>query len=66
VLPQCEGAGKNHGAFATIKHSDAARIAADLERQSWMRAASNCVICPDALNPRAELELAARIVRGTI
>jgi kynureninase len=67
LLP-VEGAGKDHGAFATIKHSNAARIAADLERHNIKVDARGeyLRLCPDILNPRAELGLAARIARGTI
>jgi kynureninase len=55
------GAGKKHGAFVTIAHSNAAKIAADVETQGVKIDARGeyLRLCPDILNPRAELERAA-------
>src|SRR6185503_7208641 len=67
LLP-VDGAGKEHGAFVTIRHRDAARLAAGLERQKiktdvrgeYLR------LCPDILNSREELERAAATLRALL
>jgi kynureninase len=67
LLP-VEGAGKDHGAFVTLKHPEARAISKTLHdigvktdaRGDYLR------ICPDILNTRAELESAASVVRGLI
>jgi kynureninase len=65
LVPQCEGAGKDHGAFVTLKHRDAhdiskklmdQRITTDV-RGEYLR------ICPDILNTAEELERAAQTLR---
>ena len=62
------GVGEDHGAFLTVTHSNAAKIAKDLEtkgvkvdaRGEYLR------ICPDILNSDAELERAAQQIAATI
>jgi kynureninase len=55
------GAGKNHGAFLTIQRPDAQGISSKLEEQGIKTDARGeyLRLCPDILNPRAELERAA-------
>jgi kynureninase len=68
LVPGVEGADKHHGAFVTLKHPDAAKIAAALEkadvkvdvRGEYLR------LCPDILNSRAELERAAATLRALL
>ncbi len=60
-LPLCEGAGKDYGAFVTIRRPDAVQISEGLKtkgikvdaRGEYLR------LCPDYLNSREELERAA-------
>jgi kynureninase len=61
LLPGVDGAGKYHGAFVTLKHRDAAALAAELEKQGVKLDARGeyLRVCPDILNSRAELESAA-------
>jgi kynureninase len=61
ILPGVDGAGKYHGAFVTLKHRDAAALAAELEKQGVKLDARGeyLRVCPDILNSRAELESAA-------
>jgi kynureninase len=68
LLPGVEGAGKHHGAFVTLKHRDAARIAAELkERGVKIDARGEYLrLCPDILNPAAELERAAATLKGLL
>jgi kynureninase len=62
LLPQAAGVGKDHGAFVTVQHRDAVRIAKEAEakgikvdaRGEYLR------ICPDILNSAYDLERAAR------
>ena len=60
LLP-VDGTGKDHGAFVTVKHADAAAIARELEEQDIEVDARGEYLrmCPDVLNTRAELERAA-------
>jgi kynureninase len=62
LLPQCEGAGKDHGAFVTVRNANAAKLAAALEKENIKADARGeyLRLCPDILNPRAELESAAQ------
>ncbi len=68
LIPEAEGVGPGHGAFATVRHAEAARIARRLEsrnikvdaRGEYLR------ICPDILNSRAELEQAAEAIREAL
>lgn len=61
LLP-VEGSGKEHGAFVTIRNANAVTLAAELEKQSIKADARGeyLRLCPDILNPRAELEQAAQ------
>jgi len=68
LLPEVTGADKHYGAFVTLKHRDAAALGAALEergvkgdvRGEYLR------LCPDILNPRAELERAAATLRDLL
>jgi kynureninase len=68
LLPRAEGAGKEHGAFVTIRHPKAETLAKQLEmkkvkvdaRGEYLR------IGPDYLNSSEELDLAAQEIRGAI
>jgi kynureninase len=64
LLPAASGVGRDHGAFVTIAHRDAARLAAGLEKQGVKVDArgEHLRICPDILNSRAELERAAQAI----
>jgi kynureninase len=55
------GASKNYGAFLTVKHPDARSMSSELEKQGVKVDARGeyLRLCPDILNPRAELERAA-------
>jgi kynureninase len=66
LLPACMGADKDHGAFVTLKHAHATRIAAELGKRNVKVDARGeyLRLCPDILNSRAELERAAAIVRA--
>jgi kynureninase len=68
LLPGVDGAGKHHGAFVTLKHRDAAALATELERQGVKVDARGeyLRLCPDILNPRAELESAAATLRALL
>jgi kynureninase len=56
-----EGAGKDHGAFVTLKHPNAGGLAATLEEQNIKVDARGeyLRLCPDFLNTRDEIGLAA-------
>jgi len=64
----CDGAGVDHGAFVTLRHPDADRLAQALEangitsdaRGEYLR------LCPDALNTDAELVTAAARVAAAL
>jgi kynureninase len=58
------GAGKNHGAFVTIQHPNAQGVSSQLEKEGVKTDARGeyLRLCPDILNPRAELERAAQIL----
>ena len=68
LVPGIEGAGKHHGAFVTLKHPDAAKIAAALEKADVKADARGeyLRLCPDILNSRAELERAAATLRALL
>ncbi|HYL91220.1 MAG TPA: aminotransferase class V-fold PLP-dependent enzyme [Burkholderiales bacterium] len=61
LLPEATGIGKEFGAFVTVQHKDAVRLAHAMEaegikvdaRGEYLR------LCPDILNTRAELDRAA-------
>jgi len=59
------GAGKDYGAFLTIQHPNAQGISSQLEKQGVKTDARGeyLRLCPDILNPRAELERAAATLR---
>lgn len=58
---QCEGADENHGAFLTVTHPEAARLADALKRRGVKTDArgDKLRLCPDILNSEAELAQAA-------
>jgi kynureninase len=60
-LLQADGAGTDHGAFVTLTHPNAGRIAAALDKRGIKVDARGeyLRICPDFLNTHDELELAA-------
>src|SRR3954462_3108403 len=68
LLPDAEGAGDDHGAFVTLVHPEATRLAQALAaamvkvdaRGQYLR------LCPDILNSRAELERAAATLRDRL
>ena len=61
LLVGCEGGGEKHGAFLTVKHPNAQSISSQLEKEGVKTDARGeyLRLCPDILNPRAELERAA-------
>ena len=60
LLP-VDGGYKDHGAFVTLKHPNAGKLAAELDKQDIKVDARGQYLrlCPDILNPSAELERAA-------
>ena len=68
LLPGCEGAGKDHGAFITLRHSDAPRLASRLAEKSIKVDARGeyLRVCPDILNSAEELDLAAQEIRRAL
>jgi kynureninase len=67
MLP-VEGTGKQFGAFVTIVHPHAAKLTAALDKQGIKCDARGeyLRLCPDFLNPRAELERAARDISSKL
>jgi kynureninase len=65
LLPGCEGAGEEHGAFVTLKRADAARLASDLEKRGIQVDArgDHLRICPDVLNTSDELQRAVAALK---
>jgi kynureninase len=67
---QAEGAGEDHGAFVTVTHPEAVRLAEALERRGVKSDARDdrLRLCPDILNSEAELAQAAEelgaVLRG--
>jgi kynureninase len=61
LVPQCKGAGTDHGAFLTLKHPRAMDLVATLKQKNITVDARGDYlrICPDILTTRAELERAA-------
>jgi len=61
LLPALEGAGTEHGAFVTLKHPGAQVLASSLrERRVKTDARGDYLrLCPDILNARGDLEIAA-------
>jgi kynureninase len=67
LLP-IDGAGKEHGAFVTLRHPKASELVADLEKRKIkadMRG-EYLRLCPDILNSREELERAAATLRALL
>jgi kynureninase len=65
---EAEGAGEDFGAFLTVRHPEAPRLAGALARRGVATDArgDRLRLCPDILNPDAELQAAAREVAGAI
>ena len=61
LLPDVGGAGDDHGAFVTLVHPEATKLAKALEREKVKVDARGeyLRLCPDILNSSAELERAA-------
>ena len=68
LLPRCEGAGKDHGAFVTLRHPNAGRICAALETRGVKTDARGeyLRVCPDFLNTNEELDRAAQEIRRAL
>ena len=68
LVPGLEGADKHYGAFVTLKHGSAVELARELEKQGVKVDARGeyLRLCPDILNPRAELEKAAATLKGLL
>jgi kynureninase len=64
LLPEASGVGKDYGAFVTVRHRDAARIAQQAGGQGIKVDARGeyLRICPDILNSAYDLERAARTI----
>ena len=62
------GEGEDYGAFLTVRHPEAARIAARLEKLRVRTDTRGDVLrlCPDLLNAEAELERAAELVAASL
>lgn len=63
-----EGEGEDHGAFLTVRHAEAAKIAAELLRRGVKTDARGeyLRLCPDILNPDEELQAAARALAAVL
>ena len=68
LIPDVQGAGDDHGAFITVVHRDALRLAKMLEEKGLKADARGeyLRLCPDILSPRAELERAAATLRALL
>jgi kynureninase len=68
LVPGLEGADKHHGAFVTLKRRDAAGLASELEQRGVKVDARGeyLRLCPDILNPRADLERAAATLKDLL
>ena len=64
VLP-VQGESEDYGAFVTVEHKDAKQLSVELEKKDVKTDARGeyLRICPDILNPRGELEHAARALK---
>src|ERR1041384_2168279 len=62
------GAGEDHGAFVTLRNAKANALAAELAKDGIKTDArgEHLRICPDMLNPRSELEHAARVLKQVL
>jgi kynureninase len=67
LLP-VQGEGEDYGAFVTVQRKDAKQLAEALENQGIKIDARGeyLRICPDMLNPRSELERAARALQDIL
>lgn len=65
---EAEGAGEAFGAFLTVRHPEAARLAEALARRGVATDArgDRLRLCPDILNAEAELEVAASTIARAI
>ena len=63
-----QGEGEDFGAFVTLEHNDAGKLAAELEKQAIKTDSRGeyLRIGPDILNPRGELEDAARVLKNIL
>ena len=68
LLPRSEGAGKEYGAFVTLRNPNAAKLAADLDKNNVKVDARGDYlrICPDILNTAEELDRAAQEIRRVL
>jgi kynureninase len=68
LLPRCEGAGADHGAFVTIRHPRAGELVAELQRKKITVDArgEHLRICPDILNGAEDLDRAAHAIRRAL
>ena len=68
LLPALEGAGPEHGAFVTLKHPGAQVLASSLrERKVKTDARGDYLrLCPDILNSRGDLEIAATKLKSLL
>ena len=68
LLPEATGIGKEFGAFVTVQHRNAVRLADAMEREGIKVDARGeyLRLCPDLLNTRAELERAAATLRDLL
>jgi kynureninase len=68
LLPRCEGGGKDHGAFITVRHPKAESLAKQLETRSVKVDARGeyLRVCPDILNSAGELDRAAQEIRRAL
>ena len=67
LLP-VDGDGDDHGAFVTLRNAKANALAAELAKDGIKTDArgEHLRICPDMLNPRSELEHAARVLKQVL
>jgi kynureninase len=65
---EARGVGEDHGAFLSVRHPDAAKIVAKLEKLRVRTDARGDVLrlCPDLLNSEAELARAAELVAAAL
>lgn len=68
LLPEATGIGRDFGAFLTVQHKDAARLAKEMEVQGIKVDARGEYVrlCPDILNTREDLERAAATLRDLL
>jgi kynureninase len=67
LLP-VQGAEADYGAFVTLQHPEAGALSRQLEEKGIKTDARGeyLRICPDLLNPRSELEQAARVLKDAL